>query len=41
MGFRFHMITGIIRQRNEAKHEIKALNLRIVRLWSVLTMVII
>ena len=34
-GFRLHMITGVIRQRPEAKHEITALNLRIGRLWSV------
>lgn len=34
-GFRLHMITGIIRQRNEAKHEITALNLRVGRLFSV------
>jgi len=33
-GFRLHQITSIIRQRNEASHNITALNLRVGRLWN-------
>merc|ERR1712176_1706105 len=33
-GFRLHQITSIVRQRNEARDTITALNLRVGRLWN-------
>ena len=34
IGYRLHMVTSVVRNRNEGKHEITALNFRVGRMWT-------